>query len=820
MDINVKKRNGNLVPFNFDKIYTHIQYAIEGLDCDINEIVNNFRLRLYDGITTEEIQKNLTLSIADLIDENKPDYQYAAARTELQDLYKRIYGSFTPKFNLERIKSQIEKGIYDFELFKYYTEDEINELLQIIDFSKDYKFTYLGITQMLKKYAIKRNGKAVETPQEIYFMIPLYVFARIKNKQKRNKYIKNFYKALSNFDIFLPTPDMAGIRTTTRGFTSCAGLNLGDSIESIGNASKSMYKLITKLRAGIGIKVEIRGLGAEIGNGQEEHTGVIPYLRVKQDISKSSTQPNSGRTGSSTMYYPFFHYEYEDLIRVKNNRGSEEMSVRYADHAFSMDLKLIFDRLKKKKPLTLFHLNEIEDLWDNIGLENFEKQYKQFERKVSEKHKKEIDTEDFLLKFFNERYSTNRIYLVNANAMQQQSAWKLPVNTSNLCTEIALPSFPDEDYVLKIKNKKEFKEWFENLYKNGEWFQLYRFFRYNIEDDKNKKILKELYNLLDNDGEEIKINFGETFSCILGGINFGNLPKDKEKRKKFFEKNMDLLVRFLDEKIDYQEYFGIDTFEKFTKNRRALGISPGNLFYMLAKYDADYNTQKARDIVNEVMEEMLYYGIKASVELAKEKGACNYFKDTKYSEGLTPIDWYEKNVDLLVKHNPTLDWDNLKKDILEFGMRNSTLLTAVPSSNSSRPANMISGINMPKSLKYSVEDNKINVYGVLPEIKKYKEFYKRNLALESDVLEYWKLVAILQKWIDQAISLNENIDFSKYPNKKIPFNEALKRLYFIYKYGIKTLYYVISRTEDHTKNDVLNKIEDENEGCAGGGCTL
>ena len=433
MNIQVKKRNGNLVPFDYDKIYTHIKYAIKDLDCDINEIVNNFRLRIYDGITTEEIQKSLTLSIADLIDVDKPDYQYAAARTELQDLYKRIYGSFEPKFDVNRIKEQIEKGIYDSELFDYYTEEEIEELLKVIDFSKDYKFTYLGITQMLKKYAIKRDGKAIETPQEIYFMIPLYVFARIKNKKERAKYIKNFYKALSNFDIFLPTPDMVGIRTNMRGFTSCGGINVGDSIESIGNSAKTMFKLITKLRAGIGIKEEIRGLGADIGNGFEEHTGTIPYLQVQEKISKSSTQPNSGRTGSTTMYYPFFHYEYEDLVKLKNNRGSEEMSVRQADHAFSMDLKLIFDRLEKKKPLTLFHLNEIKDLWDKIGLEEFEKQYKHFERVVSEKHKKKIDTEDFLLKFFNERYSTNRIYLVNANAMQKQSAFKLPVNTSNLC---------------------------------------------------------------------------------------------------------------------------------------------------------------------------------------------------------------------------------------------------------------------------------------------------------------------------------------------------------------------------------------------------
>lgn len=818
MDIKVKKRNGNLVPFNFDKIYTHIQYAVDGLDCDINEIVNNFRIRLYDGITTEEIQKSLTLSIADLIDEDHPDYQYAACRTELQNLYKRIYGSFTPKFDLERIKTQIKNKIYDPELFKYYTEKELKKLLKVIDFKNDYKFGYLGINQMLKKYAIKRDGQAVETPQEIYFMIPLYVFARIKDKKERRWYVKNFYKALANFDIFLPTPDMAGIRTTMRGFTSCAGLNTGDSIESISNSAKSMFKLITKLRAGIGIKEEIRGLGADIGNGFEEHTGTIPYLQVQEKISKSSTQPNSGRTGSTTMYYPFFHYEYEDLVKLKNNRGSEEMSVRQADHAFSMDLGLLFERLEKNEEISLFHLNTVNDLWDKIGTEKFKDDYEKYEKEIDTK--KTIKAEDFFKSFVNERYSTNRNYLVNAKAMQQQSAWKLPVNTSNLCLEIALPSFPDEDYTIKVKSKKKAKKWLDELYANGKWFQLYRYFRYGIIDIDNSPILNEMnQEILDENGKKFKINFGETFACILGGVNFGNLPENVEDRRKFFEKNMKLLVKFLDEKIEYQDYFGIDTFEKFTKNRRALGISPGNLFYLLAKNDADYNSQKARDLVNEVMEEFLYYGLKASNEIAKEKGACNYFKDTKYSDGLTPEDWYEKNVDELVSHNPNLDWEKLKNDIKKDGLRNSTILTAVPSSNSSRPAGMISGINMPKSLKYSVEDNKINVYGVLPEVKKYKEFYKRNLALDSDVLEYWKLIAVIQKWTDQAISLNENVDFTKFPNKKIPFNEVLRRFYFMYKYGIKTLYYVIGKTDDHSKNDVLQKLDDE-VGCAGGGCSL
>jgi len=975
-NINVIKRNGKKVSFNFDKIWEHVKYATDGLDCDPMEIISNFKIRIVDNIKTEDIQKNLIQSAEDLISKEKPDYQYSAARLLLQDLYKRVYGSFNPHFNYKVLKERIDKGYYSSDVLEKYTEEEINELSKIIDYKKDLNFTYLGLTQMVKKYSIKRNGFPIETPQEIFFLIPLYIFQNIKNKEIREWYVKKMYESLSNFEIFLPTPDMVGIRSRMKGFTSCAGINTGDSIDSIGNASKWMFHLIAEFRAGQGVNIgQIRGLDADIRDGEEIHTGIIPYVKAFEQISQSSEQPNSGRNGKITFYYPFFHWEIENILTLKNNRGSEEMRARHSDHAIVFD-PLIYERANEKEKLTLFHMNDVPELFELIGTPQFKERYEYYEKTLPDKKKRYIDAEEFLRKFRNERYSTNRIYKVNAEAMQQQSAFRIPVYTSNLCltgntvisisyivngeekkenillkdvgkylskygivkvksknletgeieykkilsfaktsdnaeiyeikyktktikctgdhliytknrgyikakdltttdildeethiklgsliiktklaekeevydiavednnnfyaneilvhncTEIALPSFPDEDFYFKVKDKKNFDNFIEQLYINGEWYQLYRYIMYKIEDEHNKKIVEKFKEHLDSEGEEAIVNFGEIFSCILGGINFGKLSKNVEKRRKQFNLWLKLLIRFLDEKIDYQEYKKVKPFEKFSKNRRALGISPGNLFYMLAKYGYDYNTQEARDLVNEVMEEFLYYALKNSMELAKEKGKCKYFNDTKYSLGLTPVDWYNKNVDLLVSDKKLkLNWNKLKENIKKYGLRNSTLLTAVPSSNSSRPANMISGINPPKGLLYGSEDQKVKVLGLLPDIKKYEEFYKRNLAWNIDVLEYWKLIAIIQKYTDQAISLNEYIDYTKYPDKKMPILELKKREIFMQKYGIKTLYYVISKTEEHDKNVLLNEdssndvieTEDNNIGCSGGGCTL
>jgi len=1191
MEYKVIKRSGDIEPFDFDKIYTHIKYACKGLRVDENELIENLKIRMKEEMSSVEIHKNLVITAQDLTSKEKPDWQYAAARLELQSLYKSIYGSYNPKFTYKDLVNRIDRKLYDAEILEDYTEDEINEIFNAIKYERDLNFTYLGLSQMLKKYGIRRDGEPIETPQEVFMLVPLYNFSKMKNKKKRMQRVKKYYNKLSTFKLFLSTPPMIGLRTETRGFTSCAGIHYGDSIESIGNAYKSMITLVTKLRAGIGADPGgIRGLDADIKEGTEVHTGITPYLKVGESISRSSTQPNSGRSGAVTNYYPFFHWEIEQILTLKNNKGSDENSVRFSDHAINFN-DLFYERVVEDKDITVFHMNDVGDLYERIGYDDFKEKYEALERKRGIK-KKKYKARYIHDRYFNERYITAREYKVNSTAKQRHGAYDLPNYKSNLCftgdtvvavadgrngvsikelaemsdgtkkfqvysgekvetekivkrngghtylktykpvikdaiaffngrknvvtvelsngdtfrctedhelytndgrkveaknsigeelesifsytpthkspyrfidtisnvsqkqsimiydhhnkniepgfhidhiendifpydsidnlqklskeahlektkkerigennpihrmekdnvvinnlkersygkqnpkfcgidnfelidiakqyksehslerftkkdysdlvkefekkdgiklpsyfskyrfngskdifikyvneelkyegelekekiilkrkdnrikaiedtfyefigndvkrkgltvvnvidngevedvydltvddnhnfyiltstedekynnscgvlvsncTEISNPSFPDENFHFKAKSAKEVYDFVDNLYEIGEWYQLYRYIYYDVVDSENKIIVKQFKNLLTDskDGEEVTLNFGEIFSCILGGFNMGELPKDVEKRRKEIKEMMFLQVAFLDDMIDYQDYVGLTAFERFTKNRRSLGISPGNLFYFLAKNDAPYDSQKARDLVNEVMEEVLYYAIEASVELAKERGACKWFADTKYSKGIFPIDTYERNVDELVSPELKLDWGYLREQVKEHGMRHSTLLTAVPSSNSSRPANMISGVNPPQSLEYNIEDQKMKISGVLPEVDKYLEFYEKSICWEIDQIEYMKLIAVFQKFIDQTISLNEYVDFTKYPEMKIPKSEVLKRDFFMQKFGIETAYYAKTRTEEDEK-----ELSEEASECGSGGCAL
>jgi ribonucleoside-diphosphate reductase alpha subunit len=764
---------------------------------------------------------------------------------------------------------RIENGYYDPEILNMYTKDEINRILSYIDWNKDFNFTYSGITQMLKKYLIKINGEIIETPQEAFMLIPMYIFGQISRditidqmielfkdideikellenwkekgyKNFREALIIEFYNSLSNFEIFLSTPPMVGIRSRLRGYTSCAGVNMGDSVEAFGNAAKSMYKLVTKLRAGLGINEGyIRGAGADINNGMEIHTGIVPYVKVNEAISVSSQQPASGRSGQATHYYPWFHWEIEDILVLKNNRGYDEKRARHNDHAIVFN-KFFYKKLLNDEDVALFHINKVDDLYDEIGNEEyFEKKYNELVNDPTVE-KRWVSAKRIWDMYWDERFGTARVYKVNAEEFQRHSAFDIPVNMSNLCTEINLPSFPDEDLEFYVDENKvdEFWKWFNKVREEGKWIDIYKIINYKKDEDELDKLYirypetaKEFFKYASVKSKEgytkVTYNFGEIFSCILGGINFGYYGPDKtdDEKLKLMLKNMFLLTWFLDYMIDYQDYAGIETFEKFTKERRSLGISPGNLYYLLAQYDADYNSQLAREIVNELMEIMNYSGIISSVAHAKFRGKCKLFNDTKYSKGIFTFDTYNKNVDELVSNVLNLGeekWNKLKEIVKKYGMRNSTLFTAVPSSNSSRPGNMISGINPPQGLSYVVKDKKVSVKVLVPEITKYKDFYKRNLAWEHDNIEYWKLISVFQKWIDQAISLNQYVDYTKYEDERIPEEEVLRTDLFTLNYGIKTLYYVKPKTTDEDALNQKSEAKDETEeiGCSSGGCML
>jgi len=813
-DVKVIKRDGSIANWDPDKIYKYVKMACEGTKISPSDILMKLDIVLQKRMKTSDIQDTLIKSVSDDISVNNSENELVAARLLNQKLRKQVYDQFLPLDFYEEVQKRVKKKYYDSNILKMYSEEDFAKLCKYIDYSKDDLFTYTGLLQMSKKYLIRdKNDIPIETPQEVFMLIPMYMFANEKN---RLVFIKNMYKELSELKLALSTPIISGVRTKLRMFSSCAGIQVPDSQTGIAKSFEDMYKL-TLNRAGIGSNYgHIRGENALIDGGREKHTGLIPLLKVAEKISLSAMQPGTGRGGAITQYYPFFHWEIENILELKNNKGTDDNRVRQSDHAIIFN-DLFYERLAEDGDISLFYMNDVGDLYDKIGYPEFKERYEALEnrRGIS---KKTVKARDIYNKFWIERIATGRLYKVNANAFQEHSAFKVPVYNSNLCTEINLPSFMYEDFSILVKNgyRKAMHNLIEEMEVSGDWYSLYEHFWFNKELPDNelfqeyKNMLAKPRHIKANNIEEYKINFYEIFVCILAGINLGKMKNYEE-----IETNARILVRFLDNLIDYQDY-PIDAMARGAEGRRALGISVSGLFHYLAKHDLDYKTEEARNEIHRVMESLYYGAITESIQLAKEKGTCKFYNDTKYSDGLLTLDTYERNVDELVSADYQYDWDKVRDDLEKYGIRNSTLLTMVPASNSARLVNTIAGIEPPQDLITIIEDKRMNARMALPEVNKYKDFYEKNNVWNIDTAEYYKLIAVMQKFIDQAISVNQYNSYLKYPDEKIPYSVLVKQDLTAKKYGIKTFYYSKTQSDDEGKKH----IDKEESVCDGGGCEL
>ena len=813
-EIQVIKSNGKIELFNPDKIYKYINIACKGTDVQPAQLMMNLDIRLRKKMKSSEIQDTLIKSVVDGIDENNIDNEKVAARLLNQKIRKEVYGQWKPTSFTENVKERVRKKYYDPAILNY-SDNEFKTLEKYIKYDRDDLFLYTGLIQETKKLLMRnKQGKNIETPQEAFMLIPMYMFMYSKNRIRK---IKKFYDGLSKLEIILSTPIGVGVRTNLRMYSSCAGVMVGDNYKAIAQAFNDMYKL-TINRAGIGANNgHIRGLGADIDNGREQHTGLVPILKVQEKISISAMQPGAGRGGAITQYYPFFHAEIMSILELKNNKGTDDNRVRQSDHAIIFN-DFFMKRFNNNEDITLFYMNDAKDLYEHIGMDDFEEKYVALENKRGIK-KTRISAKEIYSKFWIERFATGRVYKVNANEFQNHSAFKVPVYNSNLCTEINLPSF--EHAIYKIKIKKNFKEAMDSLLNDieisGEWFDLYEHFKYQKSLDYSKENFAVYKSMLAKP-KDIKLgnysdysfNFYEIFACILAGYNLS-----KAKSLKDIENTSRQIVQFLDNLIDYQEY-PIPAMKKAARKRRALGISISGLFHYLAKKDLDYNTLEARNAVHEAIEALYYGAVTESIKLAKEKGKCHFYNDTKYSDNLLTIDTYNKNVDELVTVPYNYDWDQVRKDLKEYGIRNSTLLTIVPASNSARVVNTISGIEPPQDLVLNIEDKRIMTKMCLPDLKKYKDYYIRNNAWDIDNSEYYKLIAVIQKFMDQSISLNSYYDYSKYDNEMIPYSKILEDDKTAIKFGIKTHYY--NRT--NSDNEYNDQHKDKEESACKGGCEL
>jgi ribonucleoside-diphosphate reductase alpha chain len=729
MPINVIKRDGRKEPLDIEKLHKVVFWATEGLSgVSASELEIRSQIQFYNNIKTTEVQETLIKAAADLISEEAPNYQYVAGRLVNYHLRKEVYDDYNPLPLIDIIKKNVDSGFYDPALLTDYTQEEWLQIEKFVDHDRDATLTYVAMEQLRGKYLVQNRvtGQIMETPQVAYALIAATLFAKYP-PETRLKYVRDYYDAISKHDISLPTPIMAGLRTPQRQFSSCVLIETGDSLDSINATSSAIVKYVSQ-KAGIGIGAgSIRAIGSAIRKGDASHTGLIPFYKMFQSAVRSCSQ-GGVRNGAATLYYPLWHYEVEDLLVLKNNKGTEDNRIRQMDYGVQFN-KLMYERLLQGGDITCFSPSDVPGLYDAFfaDQDKFKEIYEKAEKnpKIRKKTYKAID---LFSQFMEERKNTGRIYLMNVDHANTHGAFiesMAPIKQSNLCAEIALPTKP-------------------------------------------------LNHIFDE--------AGEISLCTLSAINWGNVKEPKD-----FEKMCDLAVRGLDALLDYQNYPVIAA-QLSTMNRRPLGVGIINFAYFLAKNDMSYSDPRALALVDEYAEAWSYYLIKASNQLAIERGAAPKSNETKYGAGVLPIDTYKREVDELVPHTERMDWESLRASLREHGIRNSTLMALMPAETSAQVANATNGIEPPRSL-ISVKQSKHGVLKqVVPEFRKLKNKYEL-LWDQKSPEGYLKLVAVLQKYIDQSISTNTSYNPAFYEDEKIPMSVMIGHLLLCYKYGIKTLYY-------------------------------
>ena len=721
----IKRGDRGKEPLNIEKIHEMVEYACEDITgVSSSQIEMNSGLQFYDGMTTDEIQQILIKSAADLISLETPNYQYVASRLLLYSLRKQVIDKLWDHPHIyKHVQNCVDKGVYDSEILKWYDKKDFDRMENWLNHERDYTFTYAGLRQVIDKYLVqdRSNGNIFETPQFMYMMISATLFANYP-KEKRMTYVKKYYDAISQFKINIPTPVMAGVRTPIRQYASCVLVDVDDTLPSIFSSDMAIGRYVAQ-RAGIGINAgRIRGINSRIRGGEVQHTGVIPFLKKFEATVKCCTQ-NGVRGGSATVHFPIWHQEIEDIIVLKNNKGSEDNRVRKLDYSIQLS-KLFYERFINEEDITLFSPHEVPELYDAWGTPEFDDLYEKTERKTSV-NKKKVNAQELFFSILKERAETGRIYIMNIDHCNTHSSFKDRVTMSNLCQEITLPTDP----------------------------------------------------LQHIDGE------GEIALCILSAINVGLINKRDE-----LEPLCDLAVRSLEEIIDHQNY-PIVAAEKSTKARRSLGIGYIGLAHYLAKKGYKFDQKLAWRQVDKLTEAFQYYLLKASNQVAKEKGKCDYFDRTKYSDGILPIDTYKKEVDEIVNNrNFTYDWEWLRKEIKEHGLRHSTLSAQMPSESSSVVSNATNGIEPPRDYLSIKKSKKGPLKQIVPDYKRLKSNYTLLWDMKSNE-GYINVVSVMQKYFDQAISGNWSYNPENYEDNQVPVSTMAQDLLTTYKYGWKTSYY-------------------------------
>jgi ribonucleoside-diphosphate reductase alpha chain len=760
--IKVEKRNGSIEFINIEKIHIMVEHACEGLSgVSASQVEMNANLQFYDGIKTSEIQEILIRSASDLISLEHPNYQYVAARLLLFGLRKHVFGQnwkvAFPDVH-DHLCDGVSLNVYDGKLLSKYSREDWSKINEFVDHHRDFLFTYAGLRQVADKYLVqdRSNGTLFETPQYMYILIASTLFADYP-AETRLSYVKRYYDAISKHKINIPTPIMAGVRTPLRQFASCVLVDSDDTLDSIFSSDMAIGRYVAQ-RAGIGINSgRIRGINSKIRGGEVTHTGVVPFLKKFESTVRCCTQ-NGIRGGSATVHFPIWHQEIEDILVLKNNKGTEDNRVRKLDYSIQIS-KIFYERFIKNESMHLFSPHDVPDLYAAFGTDDFDDLYTQYEADPIIP-KKSISAQELILDLLKERAETGRIYIMNIDHCNSHSSFKDKVYMSNLCQEITLPTKPIQ----------------------------------HIDDP-----------------------VGEIALCILSAINVGKL-----KHLDDLEELCDLAVRALDSLIDYQEY-PVLAAELSTLNRRSLGIGYIGLAHYLARHGEHYDDPPAWELVHDLTEAFQYYLLKASNQLAKEYGPCGYYDRTKYADGILPIDTYKKDVDEIVPNKLKYDWDDLRKSIKQYGLRNSTLSAQMPSESSSVVSNATNGIEPPRDYLSVKKSKKGPLKQIVPQYQSLKNNYTLLWDMPSNT-GYINIVAVMQKFFDQAISGNWSYNPENYADNEVPTSVMANDFLTTYKYGWKTSYYQntydakkdgddVKQDVDSIINDLLQSDEEDCDSC-------
>ncbi|EBW9290431.1 ribonucleoside-diphosphate reductase subunit alpha [Salmonella enterica subsp. enterica serovar Bovismorbificans] len=754
--INVIKRDGSSVPFDIERLHTVVDRACDGLTgVSMSEVIAASKIQFTDNMRTDRIQDILIQAAASLISVDKPNYQYVAARLKSYDLRKSAYGQYKPPHLLDIFAKNIKLGVYDREFLDLYTTEEFDELQSVINHKRDKNFTWAAMGQLAEKYLLRDRSKKnafFETPQVMYMGIAMALFSAW-DKDTRMDMVKKFYEYASTGKFSLPTPIMAGVRTPTRQFSSCVLIKTGDTLDSINATAKSIVDYVSK-RAGIGFDVgAIRAIGSPIRGGEMVHTGLIPFIKYLTGALKSCSQGGI-RGGSATAYIPLWHYQFDDVVVLKNNRGTEENRERRIDYGIQIN-RVMFERLVAKQPLYLFDPKDNRDMYEAYfsDADKFRTLYENMIKAADAGlvRAKKMNAEEVFQMLLDQRSDTGRIYIAFVDHMNEYSPFNLDtIYSSNLCLEIALPT-------------REFQQY----------------------DDESGRIAL----------------------CTLASFNLTAFEDPTEMEDVAY-----VLVSALDMLLEYQDYPARQA-RLAVEDYRPLGIGIVNVAHFLAKNFTGYGSPAGLEMLDAWMAHLHYYLVKASNRLAMKFGSCK--RGTIHNLGQVTADLQPLPLDILPDGKKPegmaygLDWDGLKDDLKTYGIRNATLLAVAPTESSSQVLNATNGIEPPKGL-VSVKASKDGAYKqVVPDVETLGPLY--DLKWDLECIEYLKTAAVIQRWVDQAISTNTWYDPEKFPGGKIPRAKMMQDILSFYMWGGKTLYY--NTNKDAKEDEELKQAEEVCDTC-------